>query len=166
MKFKEQPTFAEVIGSIAFIGAMIGLGVTVLVPVLSHGLTPEATNNMAIQAQTGLLAISAAGAGFYLRGKVQNPGDTGGPGVTVNAQGRESVQVDATTSAPAAPPAPAPAPTPAPLAVTLANVGPVAALPVQHTSRGLQGQHVERGQVPTVQRVDAEGGTDQRGAPA
>lgn len=46
-----------------------------------------------------------------------------------------------------------------------ANVGPVAATPVQSTSRGLQGRHVTSGPVPTIQSEEAEGGEDQRGTP-
>jgi hypothetical protein len=56
-------------------------------------------------------------------------------------------------------------PPPTPPAGGGANVGPLAAPPVQSTSRGLQGVHLGKGPAATLEPELAEGGSDQRGQP-
>jgi hypothetical protein len=99
--------------------------------------------------------VFGAAALFALLGITrQLTGSGGGRNVTINADPPSNVTVNTDTPPPPTPPAGGGA-----------NVGPLAAPPVQSTSRGLQGVHLGKGPAATLEPELAEGGSDQRGQP-
>lgn len=149
--------------AIILLGGGLAYIVTIAIIVLAFQASNEGERNLVIG---GLLSSPVFGAAalFALLGIASRQN----AGTTVNAGERGTVNIGEEPAATPAVVAVAPAAPGAPAVGTLplgANVGPVASTPVQSTSRGLQGQHVDRGPVPTFQPHNAEGGTDQRGAP-